>query len=122
MRRSRPDCTYTLEDGLETLITFTDFSKQDRVDFWRFHESLFFYQRTLMWEESYARKHQVEPVMDVTALEMYAAEGIHCLTKLYENVLAPSDEVFVSFRITNTEDRLLQILDPVRRTPSSRQK
>jgi hypothetical protein len=108
----RPDCTYVIGDGLETLIKWKDFLELDRLDFWRLHQSLFFYQRTLMWEESYARKHNVAPVMDVNALAMYAAEGIHCLTKLYESVLAPTDDVFLSFRITNTEGRSLAVLDP----------
>jgi schlafen family protein len=83
----RPDDTFAIQDGLETLVAFKDFSGHDRVDFWRFHQSLFFYQRTLMEEESYARSHGITPVMDVSALAMYAAEGIHCLTTLYEGVL-----------------------------------
>jgi hypothetical protein len=110
----RPDCIYAIQDGLETLVNFQDFSDQDRVDFWRLHQSLFFYQRVLMWEESYARRHDTAPVMDVDALTMYAAEGLHCLTKLYENVLAPTDDVSVSFRITGTEGRLLQVIDSSR--------
>ena len=34
----RPEETYAIQDGLETLIPFQDFSGHDRVDFWQFHQ------------------------------------------------------------------------------------
>ena len=51
-----PKELYVIQDGIESLVTFSDFNANDRVDFWRLYTSGLFYYRTLMWEESQDRK------------------------------------------------------------------
>src|SRR5262249_19713850 len=38
---NRPDWTYAVQDGLETLVQGTDFAGNDMLDFWRFLQSGF---------------------------------------------------------------------------------
>ncbi|MFQ5903444.1 MAG: helix-turn-helix domain-containing protein [Candidatus Binatia bacterium] len=103
--------TYAIQDGLESLVAFPDFNNNDRVDFWRLQQSGFFYQRVLMWEESYQRRQGQPPTMDIAALAMYVAEAIHCLTKLYEGLLDDTDQVHLWLRVLGTKDRQLERLD-----------
>ncbi len=106
------DETYTIQDGLESLVECPDFNGNDRVDFWQLHQSGFFYQRVLMWEESYQRKQGQPPAMDVGAMAMYAAEAIHCLTKLYEGLVDDTDQVRFCLRVLGTNGRQLKTFDP----------
>lgn len=106
--------TYTIQDGLESLVAFPDFSNNDRVDFWRLQQSGFFYQRVLMWEESYQRRQAQAPAMDIGAMAMYVAEAIHCLTKLYEGLLDDTEQVRFCLRVLGTKDRQLKTFDPGR--------
>lgn len=108
------DETYTIQDGFESLVAFPDFNGNDRVDFWRLQQSGLFYQRVLMWEESYQRKRGQPPAMDIGATAMYAAESIHCLTKLYEGLLDDTDQVRFCLRVLGTEGRQLRTFDPGR--------
>jgi len=101
------DETYTIQDGLESLVAFPDFNGNDRVDFWRLLQSGFFYQRVLMWEESWQRKQGQPLAMDIGAMAMYAAEAIHCLTKLYEELLDDTEQVRFSLRVLGTQGRRL---------------
>jgi hypothetical protein len=107
----RSDETYVIQDGLETLVTFPDFNGNDRVDFWRLQQSGFFYQRVLMWEESYRRQQGQAPAMDIGAMAMYAAEAIHCLTKLYEGLIDDTESVTFCLRILGTHGRQLETFD-----------
>ncbi|HBB16158.1 MAG TPA: hypothetical protein DCZ97_03840 [Syntrophus sp. (in: bacteria)] len=109
--RSRPDLRYAIQDGWEALIPDVDFQGNDRVDFWRFQQSGFFYHRVLIWEESHQRRQGQPSTMDVGALAMYVAEAIHCLTKLYENLLDDTEQVTFSLRVLGTKDRQLERLD-----------
>ena len=113
------DETYTIQDGLESLVAHPDFNGNDRVDFWRLQQSGFFYQRVLMWEESYQRKPGQPPTMDVGAMAMYTAEAIHCLTKVYESLLDDTDQVRFCLRVLGTNGRQLKTFDP-RKVPLSR--
>ena len=112
--RQRPDVTHIIDDGYETFIDFVDFIQAERVDFWRLHQDLFFYQRALAWEESYSRIKNTERWAEITDTSFYIAEGIHCCTKLYEGLLDPSEIVRLSFRLTGTENLKLLTTDPQR--------
>ena len=105
------DETYTIQDGFESLVAVPDFNGNDRIDFWRLLQSGFFYQRVLMWEESWQRKQGQPPAMDIGAVAMYAAEAIHCLTKLYENLLDDTEQVRFRLRVLGTDGRQLQTFD-----------
>jgi len=44
---NRPDVTYNIQDGVETLIHTQDFRGGEMLDFWRLQQSGFFYHRRL---------------------------------------------------------------------------
>jgi len=112
---NRPKETYAIQNGIETLISFNDFGNNDRLDFWRFQQSGFFYQRTLMWEDSQARtKDSGQVAADFGLISVYCAEAIHCLTRLYEGLLPEDERVFVIIRILGTQGRELISFDPRR--------
>lgn len=113
----RPEETYAIQDGLETLIV-QNLNKNDRTDFWRLQQSGFFYQRVLMWEESYQRRQGQPPALDIRAMAMYVAEAIHCLTKLYEGLLDDTEQVRFCLRVLGTKDRQLERLDSKGGSPS----
>lgn len=111
--RSRPDLVYAVQDGLEAVIQDRDFQENDRVDFWRFQQSGFFYQRVLMWEESYQRKRGMPPAMDVAAMARYSVEAIMCLVQLYDGLVPDNEEITLQLRVTGTEGRVLVFNRPL---------
>ena len=118
IHRNRPDVTYAIQNGLETLVATQDFAGNDMLDLWRFLQSGFFYQRTLMWEDTRkdpagARLHAA----DFGAIAAYAGEAVYCLTRLYDGLLGDDEEVSFVMRLWGTQDRRLTSLDPPRRAP-----
>lgn len=110
---NRPDWTYALQDGLETFISGKDFSGDDMVDFWRFQQSGFFYQSTAMRPSSMqVGSDPARCVVDFRNTAIYVAEAIHCLTRLYDSLLADDDPVSMSLALTGTQDRLLVSTGP----------
>src|SRR5687767_9000945 len=67
------------------------------------------------WREEFRQRNQGgPPVMDFGLMAMYAGQAIHCLTKLYENLLDDSEEVDFRIRVLGTKDRQIISLDPGR--------
>lgn len=61
-----------------------------------------------MWEESRDRRCEgAKSTADFGAIAVYAAEAIHCLTRLYDGLLDGSEQVFLSMRVLGTQDREL---------------
>lgn len=115
IHRNRPDATYAIQDGLETLIATQDFAGHDRCDFWRFQQSGLFYQRTLMWEESSKNQNATElRAADFGAIAMYAGEAVHCLTRLYDGLVDDDQELSFAMRLLGTEGRQLTTFEPGR--------
>jgi hypothetical protein len=90
------------DDGIELLISTTDFANQDILDFWRLNESGLFYKRELT------------PTMNTPPATTSAprvlwqfAEAIYCLNRLYERLLSDSDLVTLSVTIHGTRGRTL---------------
>jgi hypothetical protein len=111
----RPERTYSFEEGVETLASFSDFRHDDRCDYWRLYESGLFHQRTLMWEEHHQQERSAPPAMDFGAMAIYAAEALHCVGRLYgENLLDGEDEVRVEMRVLGAEGRVLTSFDTSR--------
>lgn len=115
-----PKELYVIQDGIESLIAFTDFKDNDRIDFWRLYTSGLFYYRTLMWEESQDRKRTKTidvnyllskeykgPTMDFIALIYYVAEAINSLVLLYTALGMDEEPIIVKFRITGTNNMIL---------------
>jgi hypothetical protein len=112
IHRNRPGVTYVMEDGIETLIATEDFGGNDMLDFWRFQQSGFFYQRTLMWEETRTDESGTRlRVADFGAIAIYAAEAIYCATRLYEGLLKDDENLSVVLRFLGTENRRLTTFD-----------
>ena len=110
--QSTPDLVTAIQDGLQAEIPEQDFQLNDRFDFWRLQQSGFFYQRVLMWEESYQRRsEEPNPVLDVNALIAYAGEAITCLTNLYDGLLEDGEEVSLRLRLLGTRERTLVLTD-----------
>jgi len=119
---------YVIQDGIESLVTFTDFNGNDRIDFWRLYTSGLFYHRSLMWEESDDRKrrpkmidlnyvHSKEhkgPTMDFVALTFYVAEAVNSLVLLYTALGMDEEPITARFRVTGTDNRLLTSSDTSR--------
>jgi hypothetical protein len=117
IHRNRPEVTYAVQNGLETLVATRDFAGNDMLDFWRFQQSGFFYQRRLMWEDT--RKDRAGArlsVADFGATAAYAGEAVYCLTRLYDGLLGDDEEVSFVTRLWGTQDRRLTSLDG-RRAP-----
>ena len=113
IHRNRPDVTYAIQDGLETLIGTRDFGGNDMLDFWRFQQSGLFYQRALMWEDT--RRDSAGALLhvaDTGAIAAYASEAIYCLTRLYDGLLGDEDGLTFVMRLLGTQDRRLTTLDP----------
>ncbi len=111
---NRPDLTSVIQDGLETLVSTEDFVGNDMVDFWRLQQSGFFYQRTLMPEDSQAQKQGSQRRIansEVTA--MYVAEAVLCLSNLYQGLLADEEDVMLRLRLLDTEKRILKSPRPL---------
>jgi hypothetical protein len=115
-----PKELYAIQNGIESLVTFTDSNNNDRIDFWRLYTSGLFYYRTLMWEESQDRKrtkttdinyqHSEEykgSTMDFLALTFYVAEAINSLTILYSALGLNEEPITTKFRVTGTDNRML---------------
>ena len=102
---------YCIEDGIEAVVEFTDFAAQLRADFWQLRQSGFFFQRTPMWEDSFAPTRESRPVMEVTAFAIYAALGLRCVTRLYEELFEGSMPVTIGVRVTDADGRSLQSPD-----------
>lgn len=115
INRNRKDVTYAIADGLETLIPTRDFRGNDRCDFWRFQQSGFFYQRTLMWEES-ARDRQGAKlhVADFDAVTAYTAEAIHCLARIYNGLVEDDEDLTFVLCICGTQGRELTTFDTLK--------
>ncbi|MBL7204911.1 MAG: putative DNA binding domain-containing protein [Desulfobacteraceae bacterium] len=108
---NKSEVSYTIQDGLETLVTIKDFAGYDRLNFWRLHQSGFFYHRDLMWEEGYARTREIPLSMDVGGMAMYVAEAIYCLGQIYLGLIPDDSEIAVRFRVLGTEGIALDKLD-----------
>jgi hypothetical protein len=108
---NRPEVTYAIENGLETLIETTDFGGNDRLDFWRFQQSGFFYQRALMWEESRTKDGSSLRIADFGSIGAYIAEAIYCLTRLYDGLLVDDERLSFVMRLLGSQGRELTSLD-----------
>jgi len=85
-----------------------DFAGNDAVDFWRFQQSGFFYQRTAMRPSS--RKQEdgvIQCAVDFRAIAVYIGEAINCLTRLYEGMAEDSDVISLVLALLGTQDRQL---------------
>lgn len=120
---------YFIQDGIESLVAFTDFNSNDRMDFWRLYSSGLFYHRTLMWEESQDRKKRPKMIdinyihskehkgstIDFIALTFYIAEAINSLTLLYSALGMNEEPITTRFRVTGTDNRMLTSSDTSRK-------
>jgi hypothetical protein len=110
----RQDWTYALQDGLETFVQTKDIDGDDLVDFWRFQQSGFFYQRTAMRPNSlHVGSNPARCVVDFRAVAIYVAEAINCLTRIYDGLLSDEDRVLLSLAVVGTQDRLLVSSGPM---------
>ncbi len=113
-----PKELYVIQNGIESLVTFSDFNANDRVDFWRLYTSGLFYCRTLMWEESQDRKQTSKEhkssTMDFIALTFYVAEAVNSLVLLYTALGMDEEPITARFKVTGTDNRLLTSYDTSR--------
>jgi len=105
----RNDMTYAVQGGIETLLDHSD--NDDRVDFWQFLQSGFFYQRTLMWEEFYQRQRNASPALHIDSLVQYTGQAVDALIKLYEKLLSETEVVELKLRVLGTERRSIETFD-----------
>jgi hypothetical protein len=104
---NRAEHTYSILDGLETFVARKDFGGNDCLDFWRLQQSGFFFQRVLMWEESYSRARGFPNFVDADAIVRYVTEGLLCMTRLYDSLLEESEDLLITFGVLGTQDRRL---------------
>lgn len=111
------DQPYAIEGGIEAKTRFVDFAAQDRADYWQFRVSGLFYQRVLMWEESYSGRIHDQPLMHFIETALYASEGLYTIMKLYGDILDVHEELKVGIRLEGTQGRTLFTDTGVLRTP-----
>jgi hypothetical protein len=107
IHRNKPERTYTIQDGWETLVHTKDFGGHDLLDFWRFQQSGFFYHRTTLRPSARAQPDGTFPVADLKNIAVYVGEAIDCLTRLYDGLLEDSEYMSFIMRLLNTQDRTL---------------
>lgn len=103
--------THPLQDGLQTAIPFKDFAGHQRLDFWRVHQSGFFFHRRLMWEDSYRLQHGGPAVLDVSTTYVEIGEGIDCIARLYDGVIDDADALHVEVAFFGIQDRMLKVIE-----------
>lgn len=90
------------DEGIEVLISTTDFANQDILDFWRLNESGLFYKRELT-----PTANTPQATTSAPRVLWQFAEAIYCLSRLYERLLSDSDLVTLSVTIHGTRGRTL---------------
>lgn len=108
---NKTSVSHTVQDGLETHLTTHSSGGNDRFDFWRLHQSGFFYHRVLMREESYAQLKDRPPFMELGDTARYVGEAIYSLAKIYEGLIPDEDEINVRFRLLGVKGRALDTFD-----------
>jgi len=104
---NRPDSTYAIQDGLETFIQTKDFGNNYLMDFWRLHQSGFFYQRTLLRPSVHQSETERFAVASTSNIAIYVAQAIDCLARLYADLFEESEYVSLDARVLNTDGRAL---------------
>jgi hypothetical protein len=100
------DKPYAIEGGIEAKAQYVDFANQDRADYWQFRQSGLFYHRRLMWEESMGGTVPEPRAMLFKEPALYAAEGLHTMVKLFENLLDGLDPTVVSPAAISNNDTI----------------
>jgi hypothetical protein len=90
------------DEGIEVLISTTDFVNQDILDFWRLNESGLFYKRELT-----PTINTPPATTSAPRILWQFAEAIYCLSRLYQQLLSDSDLVTLSITIHGTRGRTL---------------
>jgi hypothetical protein len=107
IHHGRPDATYVIQDGWETFIQTKDFGGHYLMDFWRLQQSGFFYHGTILRPSARQVGTNRLPVADLQFIAIYVAQGIDCLTRLYDGLLEDSESISLDLRILNAEGRVL---------------
>jgi hypothetical protein len=115
IHHSRPDLTYTIEDGLETcMVDKNPFNGGDEFHFWQLRQSGLLFVKQILWEDTLASVNRVPFMFDFDGLATNAGEAVHTLVKLYEGQLDDSEEVVLRFQMIGVKDRPLSTLNPNR--------
>ena len=115
IHHSRPDLTYTVEDGLETLMVDQNpVNKGDEFHFWQLRQSGLLLVKQILWEDTLASVNRAPFMVDFDAVATNAGEAVHTLVKLYEDQLDDDDDVVLRFQLVGVKDRPLSALNPGR--------
>jgi schlafen family protein len=90
------------DEGIEVLISTTDFANQDILDYWRLNESGLFYKRELT-----PTLNMPPATTSAPRILWQFAEAIYCLSRLYEWLLSDSDLITLYITIHGTRGRTL---------------
>jgi cellulose biosynthesis protein BcsQ len=100
-----PRQTFALEDGIETVLYVS--GPEPFLEYWRFQQSGFLYQRSLMQPCSMFSNDESICVMDFKSAAIQITKAIECLSRVYAEILRPEDGVSFSLTILETEGRCL---------------
>jgi len=107
IHHARPEKTYVIQDGWETLIQTKDFGGYYLMDFWRLQQSGFFYYRTILRPSVRQLEQGAVPVANLQYIAVYVAEAIDCLIRLYDGLFEDSELMSLDLRILNADGRVL---------------
>ena len=100
--------TNAVNDGIETLHTKQHpFSGGDTFHYWKLYTSGLMYTKEILWEDTRASAIGSAYYINYIGLSLLACETVHCLIKLYENMVDDSEEVSLRFRLEGIQDRFL---------------
>ena len=108
--RDTEKAPYADEDGLCMKYKFTDFLDNRRSDYWKYNSSAFFYKRSMMWEDDYAKNNNLNSFLEVHELVSGVAEALKAITTLYDGILHPSDMLNIGVNLSGLLNRELRMV------------
>ncbi len=94
--------TRQVDDGVESVIVFPDFNRNDTYDFWRLFLDGFFYHTVLF------REHALEQrVVWMFELILHPAEALDAIMRLYDQFVGPNEPITVAMELHDMQGRIL---------------
>lgn len=106
--KSRPDFTYNVSDGIETLIDSPDpFSGKDDLHFWQFRKSGLMYIKEILHEEKSSTIDEKTKILWYEITSMTVGKMLDCLCRLYDGKVSEDEQITLVYRLNEMKERVL---------------
>ena len=103
--RNRPDVTYNVADGIESVLT-----AENDIQYWRLYNSGLFFAKEIPVEDKWKRAKRESLILDFSWTCQYAAMAVDCAAKLFENNVQEDESLTLIFRITGLRGKKIDSL------------